>query len=177
MLLGPVAGVALGYRAAYGTGSGCRSAVSASSTMAQVQPSGATETGCPLPPTCSGSAPAAVRCAASQSSQAVAAAACPDAASYSAKKPVAGVQAAVRSTRQVVPGRIPPSGSVRALAARATAPLTMALAGLNGGPRKVTAASGPFRMESAGSPACPASAPVPNRANQVRSPPVALGKR
>jgi len=78
---GPPDAGARGGGRAHGTGSGCCSAVSASSTMAQVQPSGATDTGCPLALTCSGSAPAAVRCAASQSSRAVAAAVWPDAAS------------------------------------------------------------------------------------------------
>ena len=52
---------AAGAWRAQGMGSGCRIAVIASSTMAQVQASGATDTGCPLALTCSGSAAAAVR--------------------------------------------------------------------------------------------------------------------
>ena len=79
-----------------GTGSGWSMAVSASSTMASVQASGATDTGRPVTSTCSGSSPAVVRCAASQRSQACAPAVSPLAASDSAKNAVEGVQAVVR---------------------------------------------------------------------------------
>ena len=68
----------------------------------------------------------------------------------------------VRLPCQVVPGRIPPLGRVSARAARAIAALTTGSGAANGGPRNVTAESGPLSTDSAAVPAWPG--PVPNSA-------------